>query len=85
MHGLPVIIYPSKMHSRTNLGHFFFQIIILFTQRKNALYPLNAVSLVMGWLAFNAASTDGYLKIDQLIKLIRVIFDSYHLHSKGCT
>lgn len=50
-----------------------FKIIILFTQRINALYTLNAVSLVIGWAVFSAAGTDHYLNTDPLIKFVRVL------------
>lgn len=75
----------KKVHRRINSGLFFLQIIVLLTQRINALYPLNAVSPVIGLLTFNAASTDCYLEIDQLIKFVREIFDSCSLDSKGYT
>lgn len=50
MHGLLVIIYPKKCTEELIQDFPFFQIIVLLTQRINALYPLNAVSLVMGLL-----------------------------------
>ena len=56
-------ITDSKVHRRINLGVKKI-IIILFTQRKNALATLNVVSLVMGWAGFSATSTECYLNTD---------------------